>query len=224
MDVVANSGAIGGVVIGSEDPDVGSFAKNRLEDERDEVRLWVVDFSNLSFGVGSRGIEISQGDIAEIVGSGVPVEDSLTHELGVAVGRDRVLRVLLVEGDVLRHSVGGAATGKDDFGDSGVDAGSQKLVHSGDVVADVFPWVCDRFTDIGIGGEVEDAGNTVFSNCGGHEIVVTGVASLKRSEFRRPVVPFGKVVEDDGVEAVTFQLFTGVATDVTGTTNHQHIL
>ena len=59
VDVIANRGSVGCVVVGAKDADVGPFAGDGLEDERYEVRLGIVDFADLAIGVSAGRVEVS---------------------------------------------------------------------------------------------------------------------------------------------------------------------
>ena len=60
MNVVADTGAIGGGVIGAEDLDVRPLSEDGLEDERDEVSFRIVVLADLVVRVSARGIEVAQ--------------------------------------------------------------------------------------------------------------------------------------------------------------------
>ena len=151
------------------------------------------------------------------------MEDLLSHQFGVAVGGNWILRMLLVQRDVLRDSVSCAAAGEDDLLDAGVDARTEHLVHRGDVVADVLAGVADRLTHVGVGSEVKRAFDVVFSDDAGYEVVFAGVTLFERSILDGPVVAFGEVIENDGIESVELQFLTRVAANIACSTDDQHI-
>ena len=94
MNVVADAGAVGRVVVGAEDHDALALPQRRLQTDRDQVRLRIMVLAETTTGVAPSHVEVSQCREGESGARGVKVvAEHLFHdELGAAVGVDRSLR------------------------------------------------------------------------------------------------------------------------------------
>ena len=86
VDVVANGGAVAGVVVVAEDREVRALAEGHLDRQGNGVGLRLVPFADPALRVGAGGVEVAQhraaeADIAAIVGQGL-----LDHQFGAAIG------------------------------------------------------------------------------------------------------------------------------------------
>ena len=91
MNEVADSCAVGGFVVVSEDGDVGSFSYDDFLDDREEVSGSVSDgvVAEDAGVVVSRWIKIAQrNDFPLRVRAGDRAKQHVNHELGFAVGAD----------------------------------------------------------------------------------------------------------------------------------------
>src|SRR5689334_21208456 len=95
VDVVANRRAVWRGVVRSKDLQRRSASKRGTDREWNEVRLWVVIFTQLPFRVSTGSIEVTQSRIAQGVGPLIPVESALDGELRLTVWIDRLLGVVL---------------------------------------------------------------------------------------------------------------------------------
>ncbi len=59
VDVVADAGAVWGVVVIAIDGDDWAAAGGGVEHERDQVRFRVVSLADLGIGVGASGVEVA---------------------------------------------------------------------------------------------------------------------------------------------------------------------
>lgn len=95
VDVVAHASPVGGVVVGTEHGDVRPPAARRIEDEWDQMGLWVVILADLVVGISARRIKVAQRRRANGVGCAEVSKHALHHQLRRAIGIDRTLRRLL---------------------------------------------------------------------------------------------------------------------------------
>lgn len=219
MDVVADAGAVGGVVVGAEDGDGRSLTEGGLEDEGDEVGFGGVVFAEATLGIGSGGVEVAEDDGLEAVGGVEVPEDLFDHLFAVAVGVDGGLGMVFVDGEVVGNAVGGAGGGKDEVGDVVVHHGFEEGEGGDDVVAVVFGGILDGFSHVGVGGEVHDCADRV----GLEDLVEAGsIADVADDEgnlengFDEVSVAVDEVIEDHNVIALGFEGEDGVGSDVAG--------
>jgi hypothetical protein len=97
VDIVADAGAVRGLVVGAVDFDVRFLAEGDLDDVRDEVGLAAVVFAISDGGAG--GVEVAEGDEFEAVDFVVPAKDFLEEEFRLAVGVDGALGEGFVDGE-----------------------------------------------------------------------------------------------------------------------------
>lgn len=65
VDVIPDTGAIRRVVVCTKDCQRVPFAVHRIKDERDEVRLWPVEFAYFCLWISSRDIEIAENHVVK---------------------------------------------------------------------------------------------------------------------------------------------------------------
>ena len=119
IDVVADAGAVGRVVVVAEDGQLLADAHCRLRDVGDEVVGHAVgQFADERRGMGTDRIEVSQDDALDgCAAMDEVVDDLLVDLLGVAIGRGGLLvGCVLGDGQVLGVglSIDRAAAGEDD--------------------------------------------------------------------------------------------------------------
>ena len=86
MDVVANTGAVRGRVVGSVQGDGFALPQSGLEDDWDEVSLRPVVFAAQVCSAG--GVEVAQRGVADAAALLVPGQHMFYHQLTFAVGID----------------------------------------------------------------------------------------------------------------------------------------
>ena len=154
VDVVADAGAVGGLVVGAVDFDMILLAEGDFEDVGDQVGFDPVILAKFLRCPG--GVEVAERGEGQAVDFFIPTEHGLEHELRLAVGVDRALG----EGFVERHAVGNAegraGGGEDEFFDAGLHGHVEEVDAAGDIVAEVFRGIGHRLADEGVRGEVHD--------------------------------------------------------------------
>ena len=154
VDVVADTGAVGRGVVGSEDGDVRFLSERDFEHVWDEMGFDAVIFAE-AIG-GACGVEVAKGDAAESVDFVVPTEDFFELEFGFAVRVDGGLRGGFGDGHGFWDAEGCAGGGEDHFEDTGGDHGFEEVNAAGDIVSEVLGGVGHGFADECVGSEVHD--------------------------------------------------------------------
>jgi len=124
VDVVANTGAVGGVVVVAEDEDFFATAEGDVEDEGNDVGLGLVGFA----AVGERAgyVEVAEGGVAEAVDAVEPAEHVLDEELGFAVGVGGGEVGGLFDGRGFGFAVDGGGGGEDELAGAGGEHGLEE--------------------------------------------------------------------------------------------------
>src|SRR5438874_1469868 len=102
MNVIPNASAIGRGIIGAKDLQMRTNAQSRLQDEWNQMRFRIVIFANISFWIGTGGIEVTKRRVAPAIGGGIIGQSPLDGKLGSAVGVDRPLLFILRDRHCLR--------------------------------------------------------------------------------------------------------------------------
>ena len=105
IDVVADRGAIRRRIIGPIDFDVGALAESCLDNQGNQVSLGVVVFSQLTFRISARSVEIAQRHPLSAIADTVPLDRPLHGELAFAVGVYRLLWVIFRDRHPFRRSI-----------------------------------------------------------------------------------------------------------------------
>src|SRR4051812_38768553 len=103
MNVVADTGAIGRVVVGTENGDVLALAGCDLQDQWNQVRFRTMIFALLFGSAGS--VEVAQAGVAEPVDLMEPGEHPLNEQFGFAVGIRGMKRIAFFNGGALGRPV-----------------------------------------------------------------------------------------------------------------------
>ena len=166
VDIIADAGAVGRVVIIAEDHELLAPPHRHLGDEGDEVvgdAAWVL--ADLARDMGADGVEIAEQRHRFLrVGRGPIVQDFLDEIFCFSVGIDGGKRVHLIKGKVMRLTIDGGRGRKNNLPAANRVHGFQEL----DCAEDVFFVIGKRFLlgladgfksgkmDHGVGPEIFD--------------------------------------------------------------------
>ena len=236
VDVVANTGAVGGGVIVAKDLNGLELTDGDLGDVRHQVvgdTLGIL--ADQARRMGADGIEITEQHDVPLGVGGVDVhKDLLDHPLGPTIGVGRgLLRILLGDGRVVRVAVDGRGAREDD----GLAAMVAHDVdeHQGvlDVVVVVFDGLAHRLADGLKAGKVDDAVDLMGIEDLVHRIAVEHVG-LVEGEVLGGLVAHdgldavdgdgagvGEIIDDDDLVATFEQLNDGVRADKAGATGNE---
>jgi len=105
VDVVADTGAVGGRVVRAEDFDVGNNALRGVENFWNEMGFDAMMFA--AFGGSASGVEIAESGVLEAGVAAVVRENFFEAKFGFAVGVDGVFGMIFGDGDGVGFAVGG---------------------------------------------------------------------------------------------------------------------
>lgn len=216
VDVVADAGAVGGVVVAAEHGDVGAAPGCCLQHQGDEVGFGLVALAQLAFGVGAGGVEVAQAHGLEAEGAVVAGQRLFHHPFGDAVGVDGARGVGFVDGHVVGLAEDGGGGREDEALHIVRDHGVEQVEGVAEVVAVVEVGPRYRFAHLDGGGEVHDAAEGVAPE----EPVQRGaVGKVGVDEFAADngiAMAGGKVVEGNDLAAGAQQQLDHVRADVAG--------
>ncbi len=154
VNVIAHARAVGGVVVGAVDRNARPPAGGRLAGDLDQMARSGCALADARFGVGARGVEVAQRDVAEVRRRGEVAQHPLGHQLRptVRVGRQRRARLV---GDAAGGlAVDGGAAREDELLDGEGATDAQQLQCVRGVVAVIRERARDRVGHDDAGREV----------------------------------------------------------------------
>ena len=187
MNVVADTGAIIGRVIGAENFDLATTSQRDVENRRHQVGLGIMILADFSVGVGAGGIEISQGDEAKIVCDGEIAQHPLDDELGEAIGVDRGGGFVFADWDAGGNAVDRTRARKDKTVRPVFEKRRKQRRTAGDIIAVVFSRIGDGLADIGISGKMQNGDRPVGFEDQAKAGAVRDVSAFERAPFRPPI-------------------------------------
>jgi len=214
VHIVADAGAIGGVVVAAEDGDVGAAFGGGLQHQGDEVGFGLVAFAQLAFGVGAGGVEVAQAHGLEAEGAVVAGQGLFHHPFGNAVGVDGARGVGFVYGHVVGLAEDGGGGREDEALHIVRDHGVEQVEGVAEVVAVVEVGPGHRFGHLDGGGEVHDAGEGVALEDFVERFAVGKVGVDEFAADHGITVAGGEVVEGDDLVACGEQQLDHVGADV----------
>lgn len=154
MDVIADAGAIRGVVIAPEDGDMGPAPGGGLQDQRDQVGFGVVPLAELPFGISPGGVEVAQADRLETIGAVKIGQHLFNHQLAVPVGVYWPLGMSLIDRGVFRLAEGGRGRRENKALDTKGAHCLEQVERIDDVVAVVAGRLLHQLANLDEGGKV----------------------------------------------------------------------
>ena len=227
MDVVADTSAVRGVVVGAEDIEFGRAAEHGVDSQRHQVGFRAVVLAEATGGVGAGGVEVAQAGDAQAVDPLGPGERAFEHPFALAIGRAGGDGGVLVD----QHAVGRHAVRRAEQGGGGGEhearhAMADARIDQRQAVADIGGQRADRVAhavaDQRESGEVEDG---VPVALGEHRVERRGVGQLGFDQAGALqhgfAVASGEIVEHDDVRTLFEQGGDEVAADEAGTTGDE---
>ena len=152
VDVVADAGAVGGVVVSAEN--LGALAAlNAVQHHRNQIHDGVVSQVRPP---GTRNVEVAQADPLQIPGALAVSHQPFADQLRLAVGVDGVTGHILGDHRQLGSSVHCGRGREDHLVDSGVLHCEENVGHTADVLLVVPGGAFDGLADLLACGEVND--------------------------------------------------------------------
>ena len=173
----------------------------------------------------ARGIKIPQSRIFKPVRAGIIGKRLLYHQLGAPVRINGVLRVLFVNGCILRFAVCGAGAGKYDFIYAVIFHGGQQVQRAGHIIPVIFLRIGHAFAHIGIRGKMQHRVKSIF----GKKIFQRGRISQVRLFKRhggghRFAVAVHQIVRHHAVIPFFRQVFDRMRADIARSAHNQNLL
>ena len=148
------------------------------------MALRIVRLADIAAGIGTAGVKIAQGDIAQAVRQPRPVEHLLHGEFGFAVGIGGAGAVALQNRHMLRFAVGGCRGGKDDLVNAVRHHGIQQDFRSAQIVVVVFQRIGNALPHQRKGGEMNNSVDLLSFEQVIQKCTVVQVALIERSALR----------------------------------------
>src|SRR5262245_25684064 len=95
MNIITNARSIQSRIIGSEDFHGIAKSSRRLQQEWNQMRFGLMPFTDLARRTCARGIEVTEDDRSQAVGTVKILEDALYHQFARTIGVYGPLRVVL---------------------------------------------------------------------------------------------------------------------------------
>src|SRR5262245_24232825 len=222
MDVVADGGPVGRVVVGAEDLHGRPRAHRRADDQRNDVRLGIVILPDFALGIRAGGVEVAQRHPPQAVALAIPAQDLFDHQFRFAVGIHRRLWVRLVDRDANRIAIRGTRGREDNPPDSRLAHRVEQVQRADGVGAKVLRRVAHRLADEGIRREMNHGVDWMARKHLAQANGIPQAAALDRSPFHRPVVALTQVVEHDWRMSGCGEELRRVTADVAGAAGHEY--
>ena len=110
--IVSDASTVRCVVVAPKHADVGTTSRNSLQHQRNQMHLRFVALSQLALWISTRSVEITQANRLQAISCIVASKNLLNNTLGPAVRIDRLLRMALIDGCVLRLAESSGSGGK----------------------------------------------------------------------------------------------------------------
>ena len=111
VDIVADAGAVGSGIVGTENFELWDEAKCGVENLGDEVGFDAMGFAAL--GRGASGVEIAERGVMDAGVGAIVGEDFFEAQLGFTVRVDGIFGMVFGDGDGVRLTIGGGGGGED---------------------------------------------------------------------------------------------------------------
>ena len=202
MDVVANAGAVGRRIVGTEHGQRGAAPERGIDHERQQVGLGLVGLAERAVRVRARGIEVAQCRPAQPVCDAVRLECVLDGELRCAVRIDRLRACGLGDRNLVGHAVDRGRRREQERADLAVQHAIEEREALRQVAVEVEAGLLHRLADLDLAGEVSDRLDAMVAQEARDELAVGDVAAHDldvRGELRRRAGR--EIVEHDDLAA-----------------------
>ncbi len=200
MNVVTNACSIGCLVIVAEDPDLLAPVECHLQNERDEVGLWIVILSQFTIWIGAGGIEIPENHTSKGMGTIESAKHFFHSQFCIAIHIDRILRMIFPEWEMNRFPIGCAGRREDELPDSALYGCLKKIERIGCVVSVVLERIVHRFAHIAVRRKMNHCFHRLFFQQRGESIAVGQGELVKCAPCNRLSVPLGEIIHNDRVK------------------------
>src|SRR4051794_39994157 len=105
MYIIADTGAVRRRIVVAKNRDLLPLPKSYLEDDRNEMRLRRMVFSQVTIRAGARRVEVPKRRVAQAISLGVIGQRSFDDQFAETIGINRKLRLVFGDGDPLGSAV-----------------------------------------------------------------------------------------------------------------------
>src|SRR5712691_7204524 len=213
--IVANACAISGRVIGSVDLKAFPPPRGSLQQQRNNVGLWLVPFAPTL--LASASIEVAEGNHAPAIGKCIPFQDALQHQLALTVGIHRFLRMVFFDRDGFRQSIDSGRRGKNKFSNAMLPKRFQHRYAGSNVSVKESTGIDHRLCYQRLGCEVEDHVELFAGQQACQSVTVTEVKPVEPYTIRNSFgVSGGEVIQHLDRKAPVHQLSAASGAHVSG--------
>ena len=222
MNVIPDVGAVGGVVVITEDHHLVPEAARNVECDGDQVCLGGVALADLTLGIGTACVEVAEADVPEAVCARVIPKDHFDHEFGRCVGTHGMLGQILGDRNSLGHAVGRARGAEDDLPATLFSHDTEKVQSIRDVVDVVLFGVETTLAHICEIREMKYGINVASLERFPDVVLVREVTLHELTRHDSLFVTVHKVVEHHGIKALTGKQFVDMTADISGTADYKY--
>ena len=218
VDVIADGGAVGGVVVIAENEDLVAMSKCYLQYKRNEVGFHLAVLANAAVGTGD--VKVAQRRRPQAVGLGIGGDHVVDCELGCAIRIRRLRRHRLCDRNLCRLAVRCRGRRKHKIGDSELAHGVEQLQRRDDIVLPIVSRSLNGFANEGARGKMHNAVEASFRQHFTSDIghVTLDKAGLLWDSF---AVAGGKVIDDGDVVPLLHEDGRAHAADIAGTASNK---
>jgi hypothetical protein len=222
VDVVADAGAVGRGIVGTENFEVWDKTKGGVENFGNEVGFNAMSFA--AFGGGASSVEIAESGIVQAGVSAIVGENFFEAEFGFAVGIDGIFGMVFGSGDGVRLAVSGGGGREDEFSHAVASYCVEEIDAGGDVGGVEGAGFADGFGDESFAGEVHDGVDLVFGEDFFYLRADTEIG-LAENRFGRDGggVAFLKIIEGDDLVAAGEEDLRADAADVACCSGNENV-
>jgi hypothetical protein len=216
VDEIALAGAVRGGIVGAQERQRRALPAGCVDGERNEVGFRVVALHQLSLGIGSGGIEITQA------GCGKPArcrnigEDLLAGEFRSPVRADGILRRAFRDRKRRRNSIGRARAREHDCPRAEARHGIEHVDEAGNIDAVIGERLFHGLAHISERGEMNDGGRTMSRERRSQRGGIKDIALHQRTPAHEFGVSAREVIEGDRHEPLRGERLAGMAADEPG--------
>ncbi len=221
MDVVANAGAIPGIVVGTENTHSVTLAGHALTGHLDQVGRFRCRLPQQAFRIGTRNIEVTENHVVETGGCSQIHNHPLAHHFGRAVGVDRSQRQVLGEHRLLRHAIDRSSRRKHHVRYVVFFDRFQEVQGISGVVAVVLQWVGNRLGHHNIGRKMQNRFKPVTGKQILHCRFIGQISNHQFASSYRPAVACGEVIEHHDVVTGLAQLANHMTANIPGSAGNE---
>ena len=211
MNIIAQARAVRRRIILAKNRNVIALSHGHLQNQRDEMRFWVVILAYRAIFYRSCCIEITERHEANAIGAAHPFHHLFHDALGLAVWICRFCRIIFKDGNALWLAIDRGCRRKDNLIHAVLYHGFQQYLHTIDIVIEVFQGLFDAFTNQGIRCKMHDGIDGIFCENLIQDVSITDITLVEFSLWMYGIpMPRLKVINDDNRFPFFDQLMYGM--------------